>query len=196
MENMEKEILLGQYDGEIYTAGLSTGEDTRGLEPYFSICGTGYRLPFMTAEEGEQRAREYLEDGELWKMTVQSGNTELGLAEWVEYVLDADGWEATLGDIHQVGGMDLYISVGSGGQCLEGILTPANYADIIKPRLSMQDMRIILRAWQGKERLHLKPIKDILKGKKTRALYDAVLAIFEAAPAFDTAQLAEYREGV
>ena len=45
---------------------------------YFSLCGGSYREP-MTEEEGEEKAKEYLEDGELWRMSVEAERTEKGL---------------------------------------------------------------------------------------------------------------------
>ncbi|MCJ7816359.1 MAG: hypothetical protein MUP55_00745 [Candidatus Aenigmarchaeota archaeon] len=49
-------------------------------------------------EDAEQLAREHLEDGgdEQWKMAVQAGNTTEGLDDWIETVLDSDGWEGEL----------------------------------------------------------------------------------------------------
>lgn len=50
----------------------------------------------LNVEEAERRAKESLEDGELWKMAVDNDNTTLGLDDWVDYVLDTDGWESTI----------------------------------------------------------------------------------------------------
>ena len=52
----------------------------------------------MVRDEDEcvERAREGLEDGEMWRMQVQQGNTTKGLDDWVEEVLDIDGWEPEL----------------------------------------------------------------------------------------------------
>lgn len=47
-------------------------------------------------DEAEEEAREYLEDGELWKMAVESGRTTSGLDDWIEEVLSIDGWEHEL----------------------------------------------------------------------------------------------------
>lgn len=59
----------------------------------------GNRYVSVTASEVEPllysdaviRTRESLEDGDLWKDAVQSGNTTLGLDAWIEYVIDNDG---------------------------------------------------------------------------------------------------------
>jgi len=46
--------------------------------------------------EAEREAREYLEDGEMWKMAVENGYTTQGLDDWVEQVLSIDGWQNEL----------------------------------------------------------------------------------------------------
>jgi hypothetical protein len=50
----------------------------------------------ILVSEAERRAKEYLEDGELWKMAVENDNTTLGLDDWVDYVLSVDGWESQI----------------------------------------------------------------------------------------------------
>lgn len=47
-------------------------------------------------DTAEETAREYLEDGELWKMAVDAGNTTDGLSGWIDTVLNIDGWEPQL----------------------------------------------------------------------------------------------------
>ena len=47
-------------------------------------------------DEAEEEAREYLEDGEMWKMAVEAERTTLGFDDWVEFVLNMDGWEHEL----------------------------------------------------------------------------------------------------
>jgi hypothetical protein len=59
---------------------------------YFSMSGSTYRLVEET--RGEEKARERLEDGELWKQAVEGDNTTQSLEDWVELVLDTDGWES------------------------------------------------------------------------------------------------------
>jgi len=47
-------------------------------------------------DEAEEEARDSLMDGEIWRMQVQAGQTEQGLEDWVEDVLNMDGWAHTL----------------------------------------------------------------------------------------------------
>lgn len=51
---------------------------------------------FNDDEDAEDMARESLEEGELWRMEVESGHTTDGLDDWIEWVLRSDGWGATL----------------------------------------------------------------------------------------------------
>ncbi|MEA1997728.1 MAG: hypothetical protein U9N61_00170 [Euryarchaeota archaeon] len=74
------------------------------LENLHDVCGRGLTTGAMSfewfrdEEEAEEEAREYLtDDPELWKMAVAAGNTTDGLEEWVEDVLNIDGWGQTLG---------------------------------------------------------------------------------------------------
>jgi len=47
----------------------------------------------------EEEARKYLkENDDLWRETVFCGNTTLGLDDWIEEVIYADGWESLLCD--------------------------------------------------------------------------------------------------
>ena len=48
---------------------------------------------FFGEDQGEELAREYLEDGGFGKMAVSDGNTTLGLDDWVDYVSSTDRWE-------------------------------------------------------------------------------------------------------
>lgn len=58
-------------------------------QEYFSMTGETIR-PLEYSEAVEQ-SRQSLEDGELWKQAVETGNTEMGLQEWIDFVLDTDG---------------------------------------------------------------------------------------------------------
>ena len=48
-------------------------------------------------EQGEELARESLEDGELWKNAVSCGYTTSGLDDWIDGILSIDGWENEIG---------------------------------------------------------------------------------------------------
>ncbi len=46
----------------------------------------------LTDSEADYQARQYLEDDDyLWKQSVESGNTQLGFDDWVEWVINMDG---------------------------------------------------------------------------------------------------------
>ena len=55
--------------------------------------GKEFRILTGGEDQGEELAREYLEDGEDWKMAVSNGHTTSGLDDWVDEVLSMDGWE-------------------------------------------------------------------------------------------------------
>ena len=120
---------------------------------YFSLCGGSYREP-MTETEGEQKAEEYLEDGEGWKMAVESGNTTLSLQDWNEQVLSIDGWQETIGDIEDFGehnGETIYLQNSSGGQHQEEI---NNFKNLW---VEEKDLKEVYRLWDTQ---HLKPLKN------------------------------------
>lgn len=56
---------------------------------YFAM--SGFTVRPTTREEAEEETRNNLKDGELWQQAVQAGNTELGLNDWVDYVIESDG---------------------------------------------------------------------------------------------------------
>lgn len=59
-------------------------------------CGAKEYTWRRDENEAEGEARERLEDGEMWRLAVQNNNTMLGLDDWVDYVLNIDGWEPEL----------------------------------------------------------------------------------------------------
>lgn len=61
---------------------------------YWSI--TASEIEPITVEDGEERAREMLENGELWKMAVEADQTEQSLTDWIDLVLSTDGFEHIL----------------------------------------------------------------------------------------------------
>ena len=46
-------------------------------------------------DEAQDKAEDYLGD-ELWQMAVESGNTDMGKKEWIEWVISQDGYGQTL----------------------------------------------------------------------------------------------------
>lgn len=112
IKEIERKVLIGiTEDMQVVFAELDT---KRG---YFSVTHTTLE-GVMTEGEGEQRAQEYLDDGEMWKMAVESGNTELSMDDWNEQVISIDGWEHTVGDIEYIGD-DYYIQWSSCGASIE-----------------------------------------------------------------------------
>ena len=77
-----KLVALGKYlELEPNEAEEDITEERDGI---FSYCGTDYFV--LTEEEAYDRAEDYLGD-EMWQMAVESGNTEMGKQEWIEYVI-------------------------------------------------------------------------------------------------------------
>lgn len=84
---MKKQYFLGvNSDSELYSIEIEPVSD--GHE-YFSICGQTDRP--IEYQDAVNRTREYLEDGELWRMAVQDKMTTLSLNDWVDWVIDTDG---------------------------------------------------------------------------------------------------------
>jgi hypothetical protein len=65
---------------------IVTARTTNG---YVSV--TADEIEPLSIETAEERTREYLEDGELWRMAVASESTEMSLSDWVETVINIDG---------------------------------------------------------------------------------------------------------
>lgn len=55
------------------------------------ITITANEITPISRDTAVQRVRDSLEEGEYWRMAVESKNTELGLDEWVKMVIDSDG---------------------------------------------------------------------------------------------------------
>ena len=126
---------------------------------YFSVCGTEYggTQYLFTEEQGEERAQEYLEDGELWRMSVESESTTQGLDEWIEDVLNIDGWQHVIGDVEEIqtkAGEWLYTTHQSGGQ-INMHLKPS---DFIKTFIPMSDIETIFKYWSE---YHLKDLSEV-----------------------------------
>ncbi len=104
---MEKTIFAGiTPDNELYFLTISPKSKEH---KYFSM--SGFTIQLIKVTDAEDQARECLGDGELWKMAVEANNTTDSLADWVEYVLDMDGWERTLDnslytDVYEIDGED------------------------------------------------------------------------------------------
>lgn len=148
---MKKSILIGMTkDGEGIVLEIDT-DNTHTDKPYFSISGETYNLnDLITSEdEGKQRAREYLEDDYLWKESVQSGDTKLGKDEWIEMVLDVDGWETVLGDIYEIG-ESKWCFLGSCGQ-----IDVPDSEEFTMQLIPKEELEKIKSAWK---KIHLKEL--------------------------------------
>ena len=53
--------------------------------------------------DGEEQARDILEDGDMWRDAVASGNTEEGLDSWIDDTIACEGWEEIVGDVNDIG---------------------------------------------------------------------------------------------
>lgn len=84
---MKTKILAGiTEEGELYILEI----DRESKEhPYFAMSGST-SMPILK-ERAEDQVREGLEEGEEWKYAVESGNTEMSKADWIDYVLSVDG---------------------------------------------------------------------------------------------------------
>lgn len=125
---------------------------------YFSITHTTLR-ELITSDEGEQRGREYLEDGDLWKQAVEGNNTTSSLEDWIEEVLNVDGWEHVLdsryfGDFENTSYYSMWDSFG------------ASIEDFKKEfslmLISKEDLDLIIES----DKLHLKDYKKYNKKDK------------------------------
>lgn len=63
---------------------------TEGCSNRKYVSVTADEIQPISLEDAKEQVRESLEDGEIWRMSVGAQNTELGLNEWVEAVLNED----------------------------------------------------------------------------------------------------------
>lgn len=68
---------------------VTVSTDGCGGRNYVSV--TANEIQPILRSEAVERCREYLGDGELWKMAVAAGDTEMGLEDWAEWVMEQDG---------------------------------------------------------------------------------------------------------
>ena len=81
---MELEVTCGELN-ETFTRN--------GNIQYFAFGNDFY---IGDKEDLEDEAKRYLRDGELWREAVKAGQTELGLEDWADEVIDYDGWASVL----------------------------------------------------------------------------------------------------
>lgn len=143
--------------------------DTEG--GYYSITHDTFDAIVMSEEEGETRARESLEDGEIWRSCVEAKSTEESLSDWVENVLDIDGWQHVL-DVKEFGSHDdvnYYLNWTSCGASIDDLKK-----DYSKLLITEAERQLLIES----DRLHLKPINKL--NKKDKALLKQVLKLAEA----------------
>lgn len=63
---------------------------------YTMCCGSTEWTWRDRESEAEEEVREYLEDGELWRMAVEAEQTIRSLDDWIEEVINIDGWQSQL----------------------------------------------------------------------------------------------------
>jgi hypothetical protein len=145
-EEKEIDMLAGETEESVIVLQFR-------LDKHLSLSGDEYSKPAFSEEEGEERAREYLEDGELWKMAVEADNTTQSLDDWIEDVLNNDGWQQTLGDISETKD-GKYVSLTSCGQ-IDMHIKPENFTKVFIPK---EDLEFIFKSWK---QYHLKDLTEI-----------------------------------
>lgn len=159
---MKKKILIGLDENQsMHVIKIETENG------YFSITHESTR-EFMTEEEGEEKARESLEDGELWKMAVEAGSTEQSKEDWIDHVLDVDGWEHVLDAeyLAEYEGKSYYKtwdSFGASVDCLK--------AEYVLLCVTNSDRAMLLQS----EKLHLKDLNKM--SERERAFIQQLEAI-------------------
>lgn len=156
---MKRKLLVGETEDSVIVLEFEA-------DKHLSLSGDQYDKPAFDEDEGEYRAREYLEDGELWKMAVEADDTILGLNDWIEFVLNTDGWEQTIGDIFETKD-GKYIQLSGCGQ-IDMHLKPEHFTKCFIPK---KDVEFIFECWK---KYHLKALSEIPNGIISR-----ILAIFE-----------------
>lgn len=169
-DKKEFTILFGKTDSEIVSLEVNIGE-----RDYFSVSGHTYDKELLTEEEGEQRAKEYMEDGEQWKMAVAAGNTTDSMEEWNESVINMDGWQSVLGDIEELKN-GKFASMSSCGQ-IDAHLKIEQFEEFFIPE---KDAKFLWECWTN---YHLKPLKEMPKNilRKLKALkkYESSIADYD-----------------
>lgn len=147
---MKKDIFIGvTKENKLFKLEVEQASKDHN---YFAISYTSYRL--IEEEQAKAEAEERLKDGEVWRMTVESRNTNLGLNDWVDYVLSTDGWESQF-DIDfgispiDYQGVNYYFDFSSGGQGQE-YLRADNFKHLF---ISERSVEILSKMWK---KYHLK----------------------------------------
>lgn len=155
MKSEKQTIFVGvTNDNELYYIEV---EQPNGEDKHFSMCGT--TVEAIEEEWAEAEARERLEDGEHWKMAVESGTTTDGLSDFVETVLATDGWESMFDIDYNISprsfnGNEYYFSFTAGGQH-----QIKKYTDFKLMFINPTALNLLMEAW---DTYHLKNKKVVL----------------------------------
>lgn len=162
-----------------------------GGKRYFAITGERYSSDFFGEEDGQQRARDSLEDDDfyLWRNAVEAKSTTLSAEDWVEFALDSDGWESIVGDVHYLGG-DSYATIDGCG-CIEelhGKAKPEFEKLAVKPEV----IKLLRTATR---KLHLKDAEAIAKSKALTKLMGEVANGLRVLKKFEVEDLLDWGAG-
>jgi len=125
----------------------------------FSLCGGCYNEP-VTEEEGENKAREVLNNSSYWEDLGYLSNSpniltsHINFNEVAEEVLNIDGWENTNGEYSHFGeykGEEIYLNYSCSGQHKEEI------KDLKECWVEKSDLKKVYSLWDNE---HLKPLKQ------------------------------------
>jgi len=129
----------------------------------FSLSGGSYREP-ITEEEGEERAREVLENGDYWedlgyinKEMPYVLKNHINFSDVAEEVLNVDGWQNINGEYEEFGTYKdkiYYFNVSSGGQ------HKIEIKDFKVLFVDKKDLKEVYNLWDNE---HLKSLKETTK---------------------------------
>lgn len=193
----KRKILLGlNKDNEAIILQIDTvGLEANGKDRiHFSIVGDAYDMnQVLDDETGEERAKEYLSDGEQWRAAVEAEQTEDSLEDWNNQVINIDGWQHVIGDMEYIGfdenkNSDLYVNFSSCGQITE------HCEKMEKLEITEQDYKKIMNAWR---KLHLPEIQYMNDKRKriTEKKIDqinSIVDIFRSYDKYEGEQLMKY----
>lgn len=120
---------------------------TEGCNGRQYVSVTANEVEPIKKSEAIKRNRESLEDGELWRMAVEAKSTELGLTDWVDFVIGTDGElgnfdNSLYSDDLTIDGEDYIFDSRSCG-CLHDDIKKATkiFNKLIKMHLSEEDVK-------------------------------------------------------
>lgn len=197
IEKINKKILVGlDANRQAIILHLETSQSYREEDNfYLGLTGEEYDMnSIFTEAEGEQQAKEYIEDDtEQWKMEVADDQTLQSFDEWCEDRLRYDSWQEIIGDVYCIGydkdedlGECYYVRSGGFGQ----IDMHMNWQTYIHYEVKKEDVLTIARAWK---KLHLKEFTKMLPYELKLA--KDVVEIFKKYPEFEgTEELIKYKK--